>query len=551
MWSDWKGYFMTKKYSIRTIAFIAVLSLGVGIGLDKLVSADNIYEQIQKFGDVLSYTDKNYVEPVDVSKLTEAAITGLLNTLDPHSIYIPPKQMEGVTDQFSGQFQGIGISFRVLNDTITVMEPVGGGPSARLGILSNDKILKINDSSAIGFSDAQVMKSLRGPKGTKVKVTIMRPGVKDPLNFVITRDVIPFVSVSAALMLDGNVGYIKLDRFSETTHDEMEKALATLKSEGMKRLVLDLRDDGGGYLEEAVKLADLFLNGGTKDHPRTIVYTKARRPDLEDIYYAHTGDPYEKLPLIVMINHATASASEIVSGAIQDWDRGLIVGETSFGKGLVQRQIKLSDGSAFRITIAKYYTPSGRLIQRPYEGKDRTAYQLEPYEQKEQEGENVEHTHDASQDSLGPIYKTAGGRPVRGGGGIIPDYVVGPGTATKTFADIFRRGLFQDFARDYSEGPGLELREKYKNNLAGFKADFEVTDQMLADFEKFVAGKGVKVDPKDIEKDLVFIKARLKGEIASIYFGFEGLVSVMLDVDPQIQKALTLFPEAEKIAKLN
>jgi len=542
---------MKRRYSIRTIAFIAVLSLGAGIGIDKLISADNIYEQIQKFGDVLSFTDKNYVEPVDVSKLTEAAINGMLNTLDPHSIYIPPKQFETVTDQFTGQFQGIGISFRVLNDTITVIEPIGGGPSARLGILSNDRITKINDSSAIGFSDTQVMKTLRGPKGTKVKVTIIRPGSKDQLNFVITRDVIPFASISASLMLEDNVGYIKLDRFSETTHDEMAKALSKLKAEGMQRLILDLRDNGGGYLEEAVRLADQFLDGGTKDDPRKIVYTKARRPELEDVYFAHTGDPYEKIPLIVMINHATASASEIVAGAIQDWDRGLIIGETSFGKGLVQRQIKLSDGSAFRITIARYYTPSGRLIQRPYEGKNRADYQLEPFETKDQEGENVEHTHDASVDSLGPIFKTASGRPVRGGGGIIPDYFVSGGSATKLFADVFRRGLFFDFAKDFSEGKGLEVRDKYKDNLAGFKEHFQITDQMLDDFVKFVSSKGVTVDNKDLEKDNIFIRARIKGEIANVFFGFEGLVSVMLDVDPQIQKALTLFPEAEKIAKLN
>lgn len=551
MWSDWKGYIMTRKYSIRTIAFISVLSLGAGIGLDKLVSADNIYEQIQKFGDVLSYTEKNYVESVDVSKLTESAINGMLNTLDPHSVYIPPKQMETVTDQFTGQFQGIGISFRVLNDTITVMEPVGGGPSARLGILSNDRIVKINDSSSIGFTDTQVMKTLRGPKGTKVKVTIARPGTKDQLNFVITRDVIPFVSISASLMLDGSVGYVKLDRFSETTHEEMARALSKLKSQGMQRLILDLRDNGGGYLEEAVKMADLFLDGGSKDNPRKIVFTKARRSELEDVYYAHSGDAYEKIPLIVMINHATASASEIVSGAIQDWDRGLIVGETSFGKGLVQRQMKLADGSAFRITIARYYTPSGRLIQRPYEGKDRTAYQLEPFERKEQEGENVEHSHDASEDSLGPVFKTASGRPVRGSGGIIPDYVVGSGTATKLFADIFRRNLFFDFAKEFSEGPGLTAREKYKNDLPGFKTHFSISEQMLDEFKKFVAGKGVTVDTKDWDKDLLFIQARIKGEIANVFFGFEGLVSVMLDVDPQIQKALTLFPEAEKIAKLN
>jgi carboxyl-terminal processing protease len=548
---EWKGFLMKRQYSFRTIALIAILSLGAGVGLDKLISADNIYEQIQKFGDVLSFTDKNYVEPVDVSKLTEAAINGMLNTLDPHSVYIPPKQFESVTDQFSGQFQGIGVSFRVLNDTITVMEPVGGGPSARLGIMSNDRIIRINDSTAIGFTDTQVMKTLRGPKGTKVKVTIVRPGVKDQLNFVITRDVIPFVSISASLMLDGDVGYVKLDRFSETTHEEMAKALSKLKAEGMKRLILDLRDNGGGYLEEAVRLADLFLDGGPKDSPRKIVYTKARRPELEDVYYAHTGDPYEKIPLIIMINHATASASEIVSGAIQDWDRGLIVGETSFGKGLVQRQMKLSDGSAFRITIARYYTPSGRLIQRPYEGMDRNAYQLEPFERKEKEGENVEHTRDASEDSLGPVFKTAGGRPVRGSGGIIPDYIVTGGSATKLFAEIFRRNLFFDYAKDFSEGPGLPLREKYRNNLAGFKKDFEISDTMLDEFMKFVATKGVTVDKKEEEKDIVFIKARLKGEIANVFFGFEGLVSVMLDVDPQIQKALTLFPEAEKIAKLN
>ncbi len=551
MWTDWKGYMTRRKYSLRTIALIAILSLGAGVGLEKLVSADNIYEQIQKFGDVLSFTEKNYVEPVEVSKLTEAAINGMLNTLDPHSVYIPAKQFERVTDEFSGRFEGIGVSFRVLNDTITVMEPVGGGPSARLGILSNDRIVGIDDSSAIGFTDNQVMKSLRGPKGTKVKVTIVRPGVRDRLNFVITRDVIPVTSLSASMMLNDEVGYVKLDRFAATTADEIAKALTKLKSEGMKRLVLDLRDNGGGYLEEAVRVVDLFLDGGTKDHPHKIVYTKARRPELEDAYFARNGDPYEKLPLIVMINHASASASEIVAGAIQDWDRGLIVGETSFGKGLVQRQISLSDGSAFRITIARYYTPSGRLIQRPYEGKDKTAYQMEPFQKKEQEGENVEHTHDASEDSLGPSYKTAGGRPVRGGGGIIPDYVVTGGTATKLLLDIFRRNLFFDYAKEYSEGQGLSLRETYKSDLGGFKKGFEISDDMMTKFMKYVEGKGVVVDKKDLDTDLVFVKARLKGAIANVLFGYEGLVSVLLDVDPQIQKALTLFPEAEKIAKLD
>jgi carboxyl-terminal processing protease len=395
------------------------------------------------------------------------------------------------------------------------------------------------------------MRKLRGPKGTKVKVAIVRPGVKELLNFVITRDVIPFASLSAALMLDKEVGYIKLDRFSATTSDEMSKALLKLKSQGMKRLVLDLRGNGGGYLEEAVRVVDQFLDGGTKDNPHKIVYTKARRPELEDAYFARSGDPYEKLPIIVMIDHSSASASEIVAGAIQDWDRGLIVGETSFGKGLVQRQISLSDGSAFRITIAKYFTPSGRLIQRPYEGKDKMAYQLEPYQIKEQEGENVEHTHDASEDSLGPVYKTSGGRPVRGGGGIIPDYVVTGGSTTRLTMDIFRRNLFFDYAKDFSEGQGLSLRETYKNDILGFKDRYNVSDQMMSKFMSYVEEKGVKVDKKDLDTDNVFIKTRLKAAIANVLFGYEGFVSVMLDVDPQIQKAVTLFPEAEKIAKLD
>lgn len=533
------------------MALLVVLGMGAGVGLDKLVSADNIYEQINKFKDVLSYTDKYYVEDVDISKLTESAINGMLNTLDPHSVYMPAKQFEKVAEDFRGLFEGIGVSFRVLNDTITVIEPLGGGPSARLGILSNDRIVKIDDSSAIGFTDQQVFKHLRGPKGTKVRVLIVRPGVKEPLEYVITRDEIPVTSVDASFLLTKEVGYIKLNKFSAKTYEEMSKALAKLKNEGMKRLILDLRDNGGGYLEEAVRVSDMFLDGGSKDQPRKIVYTKARKPELEDVYLARTGDEYEKLPLIVLISHASASASEIVAGAIQDWDRGLIVGETSFGKGLVQRQIKLSDGSAFRLTIAKYYTPVGRLIQRPYEGKEKIAYQREAYERDEQEGDNIEHNHEVSKDSLGPIFKTNAGRPVRGGGGISPDYVVKGGTATKFFENIFRRNLFFDFAKQFSEGSGLKLRETYRNDLQGFKKNYMITDQMLDEFVKFVEEKGVPSDKKDLEKDMVFIKARVKGAIANVFFGFEGLVSVMLDVDPQVQKALTLFPEAEKIARIN
>ncbi len=536
---------MKKRVSLGTVAALVIVSIFAGMHIDRVISADNLYVQLGKIQHVLSAAEKFYVDDVDTGKLTEAAITGLLNTLDPHSVYMPARQFERVEEEFKGKFEGIGISFRVLNDTITVMEPIAGGPSARLGILSNDRIIRINDSSAVKFTDTQVQKNLRGPKGTKVKVTIVRPGVKELLDYEIIRDVIPLYSVDASLMLDGQTGYVRVNQFKETTHSEFEAALAKLKAEGMKRLVLDLRDNGGGFLEEAVRMADQFMDGGKR-----IVYTKARKAEFEESYTAESGESYEHLPLIVLINNASASASEIVAGAIQDWDRGLVVGETSFGKGLVQRQWPLQDGSAFRLTIARYYTPSGRLIQRSYEGKDRRAYQMEAFQRDEVEGENVEHKDEAKVDSNGMTYKTESGRPVIGGGGITPDYVVKSGSLTGLVQTIARRNLFFDFIKRYTEKEGPALRMQYPS-LSPFKRSYEITDELLANFRAFIEQKEVKIDEKEYEKDLPFIKARLKAQVAQVLFGTEGAIAVLVDVDPQIQKALTLFPEAMRIAKLN
>ncbi len=536
---------MKRRISLGTAAIVLIVGVFAGMQIDKLVSADNIYEQIRKFETVLSATQKYYVDDVDTGKLTDAAIVGMLNTLDPHSVYIPPKQFERVEEEFRGRFEGIGISFRILNDTITVIEPIAGGPSARLGILSNDRIVKINDTSAVKFTDTQVMKSLRGPKGTKVSLSVVRPGVKDPLDFVVIRDVIPLYSVDAAFMIDGATGYIRVNQFKETTHEEMAKALATLKQEGMKRLILDLRDNGGGFLEEAVRMSQLFLDGNKR-----IVYTKARKPEFEESYSANATAPYEKIPLIVLVNNASASASEIVAGSIQDWDRGLIVGETTFGKGLVQRQWPLNDGSAFRLTIARYYTPSGRLIQRSYEGKDRAAYQMEPFERPDTEGDNVQHRDEVKADTALPIFKTASGRPVVGGGGITPDYFVKSGSVTGLVQTIWRRNLFFDYTKAYVETNGPKLRKQYPA-LAAFKDDYEISDAMMKEFRSFIEGKGIKIDEKEYETDLPLIKARLKAQVAQMFFGTEGAIEVLVGVDRQVQKALTLFPEAAKIAKLD
>ncbi|MBI3766059.1 MAG: S41 family peptidase, partial [Ignavibacteriales bacterium] len=352
---------MKKRFSLTTVGVLFLVALFLGMQFNSLISGDNIFLQLEKFKDVLSHAEKYYVDDVDTPKLVESAIVGMLNQLDPHSIYIPASQLPKINEDFQGSFEGIGVQYLVNNDTLLVDFPVPGGPSEALGIMAGDKILKINDTSAIGIKQEDVPKKLRGPKGTHVKVSILRTGEKNLIDFDIIRDKIPLYSIDVSMMLNNEVGYVSINRFSGTTHDEFVKAVQTLREKGMKRLILDLRGNPGGYLDQAFKMANELLPGGRK-----IVYTKGRRPEFNE-EYTSTGDgKLTDVPLIVLVNVQAASASEIVSGAIQDWDRGLIVGETTFGKGLVQRQYDLSDKSAFRLTIARYYTPSGRLIQRPY-----------------------------------------------------------------------------------------------------------------------------------------------------------------------------------------
>lgn len=534
----------SSKIKISFIILILFLGIILGTQIEKVFSDDSLQNSILKFSDVLTYTEKYYVDKVDTQKLVAAAINGMLDKLDPHSVYIPSKQMQDIEESFKGDFEGIGIEFQIISDTLTVVSPISGGPSEILGIQPGDKIVAINDSSAIGITDDEVRTKLRGKAGTKVIVAIVRYGVKNPINFEITRARIPLYSVDAALMYNSNTGYISLSRFSETTYSEMSKALAKLKQRGMDQLVLDLRGNPGGLLDQAVKVANLFIGNGKK-----IVYTKGRRSEFDEEYNATEPAPYKDLPLVILVNKGSASASEIVSGAMQDWDRALIVGETTFGKGLVQRQFTLPDNSAFRLTIARYYTPSGRLIQRDYKDlKNWNEYYADAGKNNEPTGNNIEHT--AEKDTSLPKYKTADGRTVYGGGGITPDYILPTSNLTEYSMNLLKQNLFYQFILEYLDSNKKSIEEKYGNDLNKFAEGFSFSKKEIQNFINFAGIRGVKYVEKDYDKDKIYIADRLKAEIARTFWKNDGWYKVMLGEDNQFQKAVTLFDEAKDLAKL-
>ena len=333
---------------------------------------NSITDAFTNFEKAYFYVSNN-TKDENMTKLTEFAIRGLFSTLDPHSVYIEPEDSERVQEEFAGKFQGIGVQFNIIQDTITVVTAISGGPSDQLGIRSGDRIVAIEDSNAVGFTNEQVLKNLRGEKGSKVKVTIVRPGVSSPLYFTIERDDIPLYTVDTSYMLDEQTGYIKINRFAATTHQEFMEASKELKSQGMERLVLDLRGNPGGYLGQAIAIAEEFFPRGT-----SLVSTKSKHSRFDGDYFSRKSGEYQGKPVIVLVDEGAASASEIVSGALQDHDRGLIVGKRTFGKGLVQQQYELIDNSNVRVTISRYYTPSGRLIQKPFVegGGEEYAYEI-------------------------------------------------------------------------------------------------------------------------------------------------------------------------------
>lgn len=541
----------------KTILVLSLVSVGafLGIFINTAISGDNIYEQLKKFQYVYNVAYRNYVIEKTPEELNEAAIKGLLSDLDVHSVYIDKEEMEKVSENFSGEFEGIGIEFDMVDDTIIVVSPIKGGPSEELGIMAGDKIVKIDDEEAVGMNRSEVPKKLKGPKGTKVAVDIKREGQKKLIHFDIIRDKIPIETVDANYMIDDEIGYVTINRFAANTHAEMIKAVNELKAQGMKKLILDLRGNPGGYLTQAFYMADEFLKGGD-----TIVYTEGRLPEFNELFESSERGSLKDIPLIVMVDAGSASASEIVSGAIQDLDRGLIVGETSYGKGLVQRQYDLGDGSAFRLTISYYYTPSGRSIQRPFKDKDEYRNLVGRLEL--DEGANLQHSLESlskekgkdkiNMDSI-PIFYTRKGRKVLGGGGITPDYIVKRDTnrLTETVVDMRMKRIFYDFTYEFLRGEaGAKFKAKYENNFKDFYKNFEITDAMVKRAVEISKAKEIDVKDEDIAKDKDFVKVALKATIAKIVWDSNKQMQVSSVLDRQLKKAKTLFNEAIKISSL-
>lgn len=502
--------------------------LGVGYmhqGLIEQSSADS-----KKITNLLNYVQDEYVDSVDLDGLTESAIINMLDQLDPHSSYIPARDLDAMNEPLTGNFDGIGVEFNIIEDTIVVVAPINGGPSEKLGIRSGDRIVMIEDSlvAGVGITNKDVISKLRGERGTKVRVEIARRGHKKLIPFKIERDKIPIYSVDAGYMIDDKVGYIKISRFGATTYDEFAEKLHILKKNGMQSLILDLRGNPGGYLNAAIEICDEFLPKG-----ELIVYTEGRSRPKDSAYATGKGD-FEKGKLAVLVDEGSASASEIVSGAVQDNDRGTIVGRRTFGKGLVQEQVELPDGSAVRLTIARYYTPTGRCIQRPY-GKDEDYYA--DFIHRVESGELYEKDSIAVDEE--ERFVTKAGKVVYGGGGIVPDVFVPLDTTnyTEFHNQVLSTGALREFAVNYSSANQAVL-DKF-SSARDFSMNFNFKDSDYTDLIAFASTKEVKAS--DTEKAKPQVLNNLKALVARSKWNGDGFYPVINENDKAIQAALESF----------
>ena len=524
------------------LSLAVIFGLMIGIYVGRKTGNESISGgQKGLIDEAMRHISNEYVDTVNLAELQQSGIEAMLEKLDPHSAYIPPKDLQVAQASLESDFEGVGIEFQIFNDTVNVITPISGGPSESAGLHSGDKIVDVDGKPFAGtkITTNDVFGKLRGKKGTIVKLTIKRKGIKALMNFTIVRDKIPTYSVDASYIYAPQTGYIKVSRFGENTYPEFKQALDKLKSEGMERLVLDLRDNPGGYLDHAADIADEFLNEN-----KLIVFTKGRKSQYSNNLNAERDGAFEKGNLIVLVDEGSASASEIVSGALQDHDRALIVGRRTFGKGLVQMPIQLSDGSELRLTISRYYTPSGRCIQKPYHG-NKEDYELE-YLARFKNGEMYSKDSIHFADSL--KFKTDKGRTVYAGGGIMPDVFVPQDTLAYSsyLSQLLNKGVLREMA--------LEL---YTNNkakigtmtMADFSKSFQILDSDLAKMTKQAEAEGVKYNDKGFQRSKEYIRNYLKALIAKAQWKTDGFFYIFNQSDNVFVEAQKHWVEADELVK--
>ena len=524
---------MMKKISLSILIF-TVVALSLDVRAQQNVERLDPDQTLKKLNTLMYLINSYYVDTLNMNKLTEQVVENTLKELDPHSAYIPKKDVEKANEGLEGSFEGVGLTFQLYKDTILVIAPIPGGPSDKVGVLAGDKIITVDGLEATGkkVNNEWVMNHLRGEKGTEVVVGIYRKGNDDLIEYKIIRDEIPINSMDAAFMLDGETGYIKLNRFARQSQEEFDSAILSLRKQGMKNLVFDLRGNSGGYLGTAMSIADEFLPVG-----KSIVYTEGVNSPRQDLNATPAGK-FEAGKLVILINEGSASASEIVSGAVQDWDRGVLIGRRSFGKGLVQRPFQLPDGSQVRLTIARYYTPSGRYIQKPYdEGVDEY---YKDFMHRIEHGELMTADSIHFPDSL--KYQTAGGRTVYGGGGVMPDIFTPFDSLrfSKTYGDFIRKGIMNGFVNDYLDENRKSLLKAYPD-FNSYNSNFALSD---AEFDSFIARaekEKIEVTEEEIDRNKAFVMLQLKGLLARNLYENSHYFEVIAPMDADIDKALELI----------
>lgn len=532
---------MKVKKNLGLVALPLLLSLGVvgGIFIGRYITHRSLSDKEEKLRTVLRLIESEYVDAIDVDSLIEVQFPELLNSLDPHSAYIAASELQSVNDDLEGSFSGVGVSFQILNDTVNVIEVIPGGPAEKVGLLPGDRIIKADTASLTGkeITTDKVFKTLRGVKGSKVELEIMRYNSAKPLTFDVIRGDIPVNSVDCSYMLNDSIGYLRVTKFARNTYNEFFTALNDLKTNGAKKFVVDLRGNTGGFMDQAIYMANEFLPAG-----RMIVYTKGRRPENENMAISDGSGNFKDAEVTVLMNEYSASASEIFAGAIQDNDRGLVIGRRSFGKGLVQNQTELPDSSAIRLTVARYYTPSGRSIQKEYtRGKD-GKYELDIVDR---------YTHgefynaDSIKFDKSKIFSTSNGRTVYGGGGIMPDVFVPEDTTgyTSYYVSVVNNGLIQKFA--YS------VADKYRGMLDGVKSLDRLLkvlprdNTLLENFVSFAVKNGIPARWYYINKSRTLLLEQIKAMIARDVLGYPAFIEMLNHSDPAVKRAVDALDKGE------